>query len=84
MSSMKELGRYGTVGLDLIVSIAFGYYGGRWVDARVGAHGWITMVGVVFGVAAGFRFLWRAAQKMQGDVEREDAERKSQGKSQWK
>jgi len=73
---MKDMGRYGTVGLDLIVSIAIGYYAGRWIDARVGAHGWVTALGFLFGVVTGFRFLWRTAQKMRRDIEREDAENK--------
>lgn len=76
---MKELGRYGTVGLDLIVSIAIGYLAGRWIDARVGGKGWVTIVGVVFGVATGFRFVWQAATKMQRAIEKEDAERKARG-----
>jgi ATP synthase protein I len=75
MSSMKELGRYGTVGLDLIVSIAIGYFAGRWIDARFGGKGWITMLGVVFGVITGFRFLWRAAKRMEHDLEKDDKKR---------
>ena len=45
----KEYGRYGSVGIELILSMAVGYYGGRWVDARVGAHGWITLAGFLAG-----------------------------------
>jgi ATP synthase protein I len=81
MVPFKEYGRYGSVGLELLLSMALGYYGGRWVDARAGAHGWITLVGFLAGVAVGFRAIFQAGKSMQRDIER--AERRDRGEDPW-
>jgi len=76
MFPWREYGRYGTVGIELIVSMALGYYGGQWLDERVGGHGWVTFGGFLFGVAVGFRSIFAAARYMQRDIARqEDAAR---------
>jgi hypothetical protein len=81
MLPLKDFGRYGTVGIELIVAMAFGYYGGRWIDQKVGAGGWITGIGALFGVVVGFYSIWRAAQTMERDVLR--AEKKERGEDPW-
>jgi len=77
----REYGRYGTVGIELLVSMALGYYGGRWLDARVGGGGWVTFAGFLFGIAVGFRSLFAAARYMQKDIARE--ERRARGEDPW-
>ena len=68
----RGLGRYGTVGLELVLSIALGFLAGRWLDQRLDAHGWITLAGFGLGTVAGFRSLYRAAIRMRGETEAED------------
>lgn len=74
----KAYGRYGSVGMELIFSIAFGYWLGTRADAyfhRKGqfvGHEWFAGVGFVVGVYAGFRTLFRTAAKMQRDIEIEE------------
>jgi len=68
----KGLGSYGTVGLQLVLSILLGFWAGRWLDQRVGGGGWLTLIGFGFGVAAGFRSLYEAAKKMREEAEAED------------
>jgi hypothetical protein len=76
----REYGRYGTVGIELVLSILVGYYAGHWADQRwAGGHGWLTFFGVAVGVYAGFRQLFRAGAQMMRDAEREEkAERDEQ------
>ncbi len=81
MSPLKDLGRYGTVGIELLVSMALGYYGGRWLDAKLGAGGWVTGAGAFMGVAVGFYSIWKASQTMARDVER--AEKAARGEDPW-
>jgi ATP synthase protein I len=81
MTPWKDLGRYGTVGLELILSMAIGYYGGRAVDTRVGGRGWVTFAGFLAGVAVGFRAIFATAHHMQKDIER--AERRERGEDPW-
>lgn len=70
----QGLGRYATVGLELVLSIVVGFLVGRWIDGRIHGHGWATLIGFAFGVIAGFRSLYEAAQRM-GREAREAAER---------
>lgn len=53
-----------TVGLEILLSVAFGFLGGRWLDTKLGTHPYITIVGFLFGMAAATRFLVRAAKRM--------------------
>jgi ATP synthase protein I len=80
-SDWKGLADYGTVGLDIVLSILVGFLGGRWLDGKLGAHGWLTVLGFAFGVVAGFRSLYRAAMKMRKQAEADD-ERERQTQNQ--
>lgn len=68
---LKSYGRYGAVGLELLASIAVGYYIGHWLDGKFGTR-WIAFVGFLLGCYAGFRTLFRTAKQMQRDIEREE------------
>lgn len=81
MTPWKDFGRYETVGIELLLSMAIGYYGGRAIDTRVGGHGWITFVGFLAGVAVGFRSIFATARHMQKDIER--AEKRERGEHPW-
>jgi ATP synthase protein I len=69
----KAYGRYGSLGIELLLSMAIGYYGGHWLDGRFGTH-WVGGLGFFLGIYAGFRQIFRAAQRMQKDAEREEQE----------
>jgi ATP synthase protein I len=71
-SDLKGLSDYGTVGLDLVLSIVFGFFAGRWLDGKFSTHPWLTLIGFMFGVIAGFRGLYRAALKMRKETEAQD------------
>ncbi len=81
MLPLKDLGRYGTVGIELLVSMALGYYGGRWLDVRVDGHGWVTGICSFLGVVVGFYSIFRASQTMERDIQR--AEKKARGEDPW-
>lgn len=80
MKGMKAVGRYGGLGFELLGSIAIGYYGGLWLDKKAGTH-WIAFVGFLLGCYAGFRALFKAAKRMQRDIELE--ERLGRGEDPW-
>jgi hypothetical protein len=69
-----EIGRYGSVGFELIVTILIPAAIGNWLDERYwNRGGWGAGVGFVIGVAVGFRNLLRSARNMQRDIERAEA-----------
>ena len=50
----------------LLAGMAVGYYGGRWLDRWLGTDPWLQLLGLMLGVVAAFRVLWRTLQR-QGD-----------------
>ena len=70
----NELGRYGGIGIELVLSILILGGIGHWLDQRYWrGHDWGMTVGFLLGIAVGVRNLVRAAQRMQRDIEREEA-----------
>jgi ATP synthase protein I len=70
--NLKDLGTYGTVGLEFGLSVLVGLLMGQWLDRKFHTDPWLTFIGMGFGVAAGARTLWRASLKAQQDIEAED------------
>jgi hypothetical protein len=70
----KELGRYGGVGIELVLAILILAGLGHWLDQRY-FHGqsWGMYTGFLLGVAVGVRNLVRAASHMQRDIEQAEA-----------
>ncbi len=80
MQGLRGIGTYGTVGLDFAVAVTIGLLGGWWLDKKVGWTPWLTVVGLLFGVAAGFNVLFKAARKLREDTERDEREGRKDGK----
>jgi len=76
VSFLKDYGRYGTAGIELVVWVSLGLYGGRWLDRRLDSHGWPVIAGFFFGVFAGFYSLWKTGRAMQRELEREEKREK--------
>jgi ATP synthase protein I len=69
---LKDLGTYGTVGLEFGLSVLVGLFGGQWLDRKFHTDPWLTFIGMGFGTAAGVRTLWRAAEKSRKELEAQD------------
>src|SRR5262249_28767791 len=69
-----EIGRYGGVGLEFVLTIFLVAALGHYLDDRYWNHGsWGMGVGFLLGVAVAFRNLMRTASNMQRDIERAEA-----------
>jgi F0F1-type ATP synthase assembly protein I len=73
----KGMASYATVGLEFGLSVLVGLLGGRWLDGKLGTGSWLALIGFGFGVAAGGRAIYRAAQAANRDAERESNEERS-------
>lgn len=49
----------------MLAGMAVGYYGGRWLDAWWGTAPWLQLAGLMLGVVAAFRVLWRTLQRVE-------------------
>jgi ATP synthase protein I len=74
----KGVGRYGTVGLELVLSVLVGLFGGQFLDRHFGTGPWLTLIGVGYGIAAGVRALYRAAQRATREAEDFDQREREQ------
>ena len=77
----KEYGRYGSVGIELVLSFLLGLWGGTKADAYFHTAPYLTLLGMALGAYAGFRVIWQVAKKMEADVDR--AERRDRGEDPW-
>ena len=68
----KGIGRYGTVGLELVLSVLLGLFAGQFLDKRLHTGPWLTLIGLAYGIAAGVRGLYRAAQRATCEAEEFD------------
>ena len=68
----KVLGTFGTIGLEFVLCIVFGYVFGRWLDRKLDTEPWLMGVGSVLGVAAAFRGIFRAYKQMREVTKREE------------
>jgi ATP synthase protein I len=68
----KGVGRYGTVGLELVLSVIVGLLGGQFLDRHFHTTPWLTLIGLGYGIAAGIRGLYRAAARATREAEELD------------
>ncbi len=74
----KALGSYGTVGLEFALSVIVGLVFGDWVDGKLGTGPWLAITGLLLGVIAGYRSLWRTLKRATREAEKaEEAEQKA-------
>ena len=60
------------VGLTLVISTVLGLWGGYVLDRWFGSHPVLMLVGLLFGIAAGFVNLFRAVGMLDGRRDRHD------------
>jgi ATP synthase protein I len=64
---MRQLGAASTVGIQLALSVFIGLAFGVWLDRVFGTAPWLSLLFLVFGVAAGFLNYYRFAKKQQDE-----------------
>lgn len=52
----------GAVGIEVAVAIAIGYFGGGWLDRKLGTAPWLTYIGFLAGIGAAIKALIRVTR----------------------
>lgn len=55
-------GTTGAVGIEIAVAIVIGYFGGSYLDRKLGTTPWISYLGLVAGVGAAIKALVRVVR----------------------
>ncbi|MCA9575054.1 MAG: AtpZ/AtpI family protein [Polyangiales bacterium] len=61
---LKALGDVSTIGIEMAVSVIVGLVGGRWLDDTFATGRVFEIIGLLAGLAAAFRSLYRVARKV--------------------
>ena len=72
--ALRDYGRYGSVGIELVLSILIGLWLGKKGDERFHTAPWLTLLGLVVGVYASVRTLLKVAGQMNREAERAERE----------
>jgi ATP synthase protein I len=65
----KALGELSSIGLVLVVATVIGLVGGYYADRLLGTTPWLLLVGLVFGIAAGFVNLFRSVNRADRELD---------------
>jgi ATP synthase protein I len=68
-SAWRALGELSTIGLTLVVATVLGLAGGYYLDRWLGTSPWLTLVGLLLGIAAGFVNLFRTVKRAEHDID---------------
>ncbi len=74
-SPFFEAAQVSSVGLEMAVAVGIGWGFGYWLDGKYETGPWLMIVGLLFGVAAGFNGLIRTARDVRRNAELDAAER---------
>ncbi|MFH1810886.1 MAG: AtpZ/AtpI family protein [Pseudomonadota bacterium] len=56
---MKDAGRLGAVGFEIVICLLLGYFGGHWLDGKLGSDPYLAMFGLLVGLAAAGKVIHR-------------------------
>ncbi|HEX5658112.1 MAG TPA: AtpZ/AtpI family protein [Polyangiales bacterium] len=59
---LQTTAAFAASGVVLVVSICVGYFGGGWLDDKLGTAPYVRYAGLIFGIIAGFRNLFQLAR----------------------
>ncbi len=68
--AIRALTSYSYVGIFFGVAVAMCAFAGDWLDRRFATKPWLTLAGILLGVATGFVELYRVSKKALKEQER--------------
>jgi ATP synthase protein I len=65
----KALGELSSIGFALVVATVIGLVVGYWLDRWLGTAPWLMLIGLGFGIAAGFVNLFRSVNRAERELD---------------
>ncbi|RLB62561.1 MAG: hypothetical protein DRI90_08800 [Deltaproteobacteria bacterium] len=79
-TNLKATGSYATIGMDIVLSIIFGFVAGHWLDGYFNTGPYLTLIGLGFGLATAIRFLYRTARRANREMAKDGFKESSVGR----
>jgi F0F1-type ATP synthase assembly protein I len=70
----NAVGGVATIGLEVVLSIVFGLFAGKWLDAKLHTGPYLAILGFLLGTAAAVKAIVRTWKQMQDAAAREERE----------
>lgn len=70
----KALGSFGTLGLEIVLCIIVGYFGGHFIDGKLGTEPGFTIFGFICGLGAAGKAILRTVKEMKEVTAQEERE----------
>ncbi|MCC6806403.1 MAG: AtpZ/AtpI family protein [Deltaproteobacteria bacterium] len=71
-------GRFSALGLEMGLSLAIGFFMGRYADAKLGTKPYLTIAGFVFGIVAAFLAVYRVGRSVQKKLDQDAAKERAE------
>jgi ATP synthase protein I len=68
-NAWKALGELSSIGLAMVLATVIGLAGGYYLDRWLGTSPWLTLAGLMFGIAAGFVNLFRSVKRAEKGID---------------
>jgi ATP synthase protein I len=68
----RSLAELSSIGMTLVLATVIGLVGGYYADRWLGTKPWLTLVGLLFGIAAGFVSLFRTLKASEREFDDSD------------
>ncbi|MCL6640642.1 MAG: AtpZ/AtpI family protein [Candidatus Rokubacteria bacterium] len=65
----KSLGELASIGMAMVLATVIGLAGGYFADRWLGTSPWLTLLGLGFGIAAGFVTFFRAVKAAERNLD---------------
>jgi len=71
-STWKALAELSSVGMTLVLATVIGLGAGYYADRWLGTKPWLTLIGLILGIVAGFVSFFRSVRKAQRGLDDSD------------
>ncbi|MDR3203478.1 MAG: AtpZ/AtpI family protein [Deltaproteobacteria bacterium] len=69
---IKAMSTASSIGLSLVIAIVLGFVTGWWLDSRLGTKPWLTLIGLLMGIAAGFKNVFILTERLEREAKSND------------
>jgi ATP synthase protein I len=68
-SPWTALAELSSIGIAMVLATVIGLVGGSYADTWLGTKPWLTLIGLGFGIAAGFVMFFRSVSKAGREID---------------